>query len=205
MNRPPDSSHSQEIVLASSSPRRRELLAQIGVSFSHRSPQIDEAPRQGESPRSYVERMAREKAECILHGLDAGCLVIGSDTSVVLGERILGKPADFGEFRGMMRQLSGGDHQVMTAVAVAAADEIRCITNVSQVSFRPVTDAEIEAYWATGEPLDKAGGYAIQGHGAVFISHLEGSFSGVMGLPLFETAELLKGFGVDVWEQRTIE
>lgn len=188
------------LFLASASPRRRELLTQIGVPFSLLSVSIDETPGMAEAPDAYVQRLAREKA---LAGLaqvdqDSAC-VLGADTTVVLDQQILGKPADKADALAMLQALSGREHQVMTAIALAngAGCEVRLVC--SRVRFRPIGVDEAERYWASGEPQDKAGGYAIQGWGAVFVSSLEGSYSAVVGLPLCETAQLLEAYGLRYW------
>ena len=187
--------------LASASPRRRELLQQIGVPHRLVSAPIDESVLPGELPVAYVERLARAKAAAglaVLGGEDA--CVLGADTAVVLDGRILGKPADRAEGLAMLAALSGRSHKVLTAVAVC--DHGRCAARVvsSRVHFRTLSTAEREAYWASGEPQDKAGGYAIQGLAAIFVERLEGSYSAVVGLPLAETAELLGGFGIPCWQ-----
>jgi septum formation protein len=190
----------QFIYLASGSPRRRELLAQLGLSFELLVTDIGESLHSGESADAYVSRMARDKARAAL-GLmpERRAPVLGADTTVVVDRHILGKPADREAAASMLRRLSGCDHEVLTAVAIVAGngDEQREAIAVSRtvVTFRSLSDAEIDGYWATGEPCDKAGGYAIQGFGAIFIEAIHGSYSGVMGLPLFETAHLLNGFG----------
>ncbi len=187
------------IVLASASPRRAELLRQIGLSFEIRPADIDETPGNGESPADYVERLAREKALAV-HLAEPKAIVIGSDTSVVLAGRILGKPRDSDDAAAMLRQLAGTTHQVMTAVAVAGANGCESRVSVTDVRFRRLADGEINAYVATGEPMDKAGGYGIQGRGGIFVEELRGSYSAVVGLPLQETAQLLAGAGCPVWE-----
>ncbi|SDP17902.1 Maf family protein [Pseudomonas jinjuensis] len=191
-----------QLYLASSSPRRRELLAQIAVPFHGVPANIDETPLPAESPEAYVERLARNKAQAGLNMLAqrADVCVLGADTAVVLDGRILGKPLDRDDALAMLRQLSGREHQVLTAVALA--DRQRCEARVvsSRVQFRAISDAEAEAYWATGEPQDKAGGYAIQGLAAIFVSRVEGSYSAVVGLPLCETAELLADFSIPCWQ-----
>ncbi|MGE6660204.1 Maf family protein [Pseudomonas sp. NPDC077408] len=188
------------LFLASASPRRRELLTQIGVPFSLLSVAIDETPSAAEAPDVYVQRLAREKA---LAGLslvsdDSAC-VMGADTTVVLDQQILGKPVDKADALAMLGALSEREHEVMTAVALAnrSGCEVRLVT--SRVRFRPISADEAEAYWASGEPQDKAGSYAIQGWGAVFVSALEGSYSAVVGLPLCETAQLLDAYGLRYW------
>lgn len=178
------------LILASASPRRAELLHQIDIEFEIQVADIDESPHADEGPLAYVERMAREKAAKVAAS-HPGRQVLGADTSVVLGERILGKPRDRSEGIAMLLALSGQQHQVMTAVALVI-EQVKTVTSISEVRFREVSRAEAEAYWDSGEPADKAGGYAIQGRGAVFIEHIAGSYSGIMGLPLFETAGLIR-------------
>ncbi|KPP99789.1 nucleoside triphosphate pyrophosphatase [Marinobacter sp. HL-58] len=187
------------IVLASASPRRAELLRQIGLSFRVCAADIDETPAAGESARHYVERLARGKALAV-QAAEPGAIVIGSDTSVVLDGRILGKPADRQDAADMLRQLSGASHEVMTAVAIAHKNACDSLVAVTDVRFRWLSDEEIDAYVATGEPMDKAGGYGIQGRGGIFVEELRGSYSAVVGLPLRETAELLADAGYPVWE-----
>ena len=192
------------LILASASPRRRELLSQLGVQFEVVVADIDETPVAGEAAEVYVVRMALEKARAVRARLgDAGALVLGSDTAVVIDDEILGKPRDRADGLAMLARLSGRVHHVYTAVAsVGPAGREASRLSVSSVTWRSVSEAERVAYWATGEPRDKAGGYAIQGKAAVFVSRLEGSFSGVMGLPLFETAALLERGGVELWRER---
>ena len=188
--------------LASASPRRRELLAQIGVPFVTLIASIDETALPGEPAERYVERLAREKARAGLAALSdpADAVVLGADTAVVLDGRILGKPADRAECLATLVALSGREHQVLTAVALASAQRIESRVVASRVRFRPLRAGEAEAYWATGEPCDKAGSYGIQGLAAVFVSQLEGSYSAVVGLPLCETAQLLGEFGIPCWQ-----
>lgn len=188
--------------LASGSPRRRELLAQIGVPFVTLIASIDETALPDEPAQRYVERLAREKAQAGLAtlGWPEGAVVLGADTAVVLDGRILGKPNDRADALSTLAALSGREHEVMTAVALAAADRVESRVVVSRVRFRPLRPGEAEAYWATGEPRDKAGGYGIQGLAAVFVSQLEGSYSAVVGLPLCETAQLLEVFGIPCWQ-----
>lgn len=190
------------LYLASGSPRRRELLTQIGVPFMTQIVPIDENALPGEAPAVYVERLARAKAQAGLAALGdvSGAVVLGADTAVVLDGRILGKPADRMQALATLRALSGRTHQVLTAVAVANATRVHARVVSSCVSFRPLTDVEIDAYWASGEPRDKAGSYGIQGLAAVFVSRLQGSYSSVVGLPLCETAELLGEFGIACWQ-----
>ncbi|AGI22945.1 Maf-like protein [Pseudomonas sp. ATCC 13867] len=191
-----------QLYLASSSPRRRELLTQIGLPFHIVPASVDEAPHADESAVAYVERLAREKAQAGLHFLAqrADVCVLGADTAVVLDGRILGKPADRAEALAMLQALSGREHEVLTAVAVANRDRCEARVVSSRVTFRSVSTEEAERYWDTGEPHDKAGGYAIQGLAAVFVSRVEGSYSAVVGLPLCETAALLADFSIPCWQ-----
>ena len=190
------------LYLASGSPRRRELLTQIGVPFSAISADIDETPLNHESPSAYVERLARGKAEAGRGTVvsDAAFCVLGADTAVVLNGKILGKPVDEADACAMLMMLAGQEHEVLTAIAVL--DGERCESRVvrSLVRFRPIGRDEAAAYWASGEPQDKAGGYGIQGLGAVFVAGLDGSYSAVVGLPLCETCEVLGHFGIPCWQ-----
>jgi septum formation protein len=197
----------RSIYLASRSPRRRELLAQIGVRFHlllfrdkpETDVELDEAPLADESPEAYVERVARAKALAGWKRLEQRNLprapVLAADTTVALDGRILGKPADRREAAGMLAELSGRRHQVLTAVAVKHESQFESVLSVSDVEFKPLSPDEIRLYCATGECDDKAGAYAIQGRAAQFVAELRGSFSGVMGLPLYETAQLLERMG----------
>jgi len=187
-----------KIYLASRSPRRRELLEQIGIYPKVVVADIDESPKHNEVPAEYVIRLALEKAKTAqaMLGSDETLPVLAADTAVVVRHDILGKPVSCNDALAMMQRLSGRSHKVLTGVTLVHKHEVRSCLSVSHVTFRQVTDAEALAYWNSGEPQDKAGGYAIQGAGAMFVSHLEGSYSGVMGLPLFETAELLQSAGV---------
>lgn len=189
---------SPSLCLASASPRRRDLLASIGVSPTICPVAIDETPTPQEEAEAYVTRLAREKA---LVGAGLSLLpTLGSDTAVVLDGEILGKPEGPGHAAAMLRSLAGREHRVLTAVAVTGPAGLleRCVA--TRVTMRKLSDAEIVAYWATGEPVDKAGGYAIQGRAAVFIERIAGSHSAVVGLPLYETAELLRQQGVALWD-----
>jgi len=186
------------IWLASASPRRSALLQQIGIGHTVRPVDLDEHSLDGETPAQYVLRLAQAKAQAlwsVLAGPDRQP-VLGSDTTVALGDDILAKPVDRDDGLRMLRRLSGQTHQVYTAVALrhAAGCEVRL--SVSDVSMRTLSDAEIAAYWDTGEPADKAGAYGIQGRAAVFIERIAGSYSGIVGLPLFETGELLRMIGI---------
>ena len=197
----------RSIYLASRSPRRRELLAQIGVRFHlllfrdkpETDPELDEVPLAGETPVTYVERVARAKAQAGWKRLEQRNLpraaVLAADTTVALEGRILGKPADRRESAEMLAALSGKRHQVLTAVAVKHDFQFECVLQCSEVEFKPLSADEIRQYVATGECDDKAGAYAIQGRAAQFVAELRGSYSGVMGLPLYETAQLLERMG----------
>jgi septum formation protein len=187
------------VCLASVSPRRRELLAQIGVPHKVVGAHIDETAHPREMPRDYVMRMARQKALAV-HARGEELPVLAADTTVVLDDVIYGKPRDREDGIRMLQSLSGRAHEVLTAVALADTRGVELRLSVSSVRFRVLTLEECSAYWETGEPRDKAGGYAVQGAAAVFIESLGGSYSGVMGLPLFETAELLRAAGVAFWE-----
>ena len=186
------------IYLASRSPRRRELLNQLGVSFQVLDLEIDESELSGETPDTLVQRLAVLKAEAGRRLLNNGGadLVLGADTIVVHNGEVLGKPRDASHACELLMRLSGGCHRVLSAVALASADGTQMRLSESRVCFRNMIRQECEAYAATGEPLDKAGGYAIQGRAAAFVSDLQGSYSGVVGLPLYETAELLREAGV---------
>lgn len=192
------------IYLASASPRRRELLEQIGVQFTVMSAAVDESVQENEAPLDYVCRLALSKAEAVLSRVQIEGQplrpVMGSDTTVVMDNHILGKPGDEAEGIAMLMQLSGGTHQVMTAVALAGEQESQLVYSITDVRFRVIEESEARAYWRTGEPADKAGGYGIQGFGAVFVESLNGSYSGVVGLPLYETANLLKHARVRLWQ-----
>ncbi len=186
------------IWLASRSPRRRELLRQIGVPFGPLDIEVDERRQRDEAPAAMVERLARTKAQAgAAQALDTDRLVLAADTAVALDGEILGKPADRDDALAMLERLSGREHEVYSGVAVALDAELDSCVVRSTVRLRPITATERTAYWATGEPADKAGAYAIQGRGAVFVEHLAGSYSNVVGLPLCETATLLVRFGVD--------
>ena len=187
------------VCLASVSPRRRELLAQIGVPHRVVGADIDETVGAGEAPRDYVLRMACQKALTVRERGET-LPVLAADTTVVLDNTIFGKPRDRDDGLAMLGRLSGRTHEVLTAVALANSRDVTLRLSVSTVRFRGLSSEECAAYWETGEPRDKAGGYAIQGAAAVFIESLSGSYSGVMGLPLFETGELLRAAGVPYWE-----
>lgn len=183
--------------LASQSPRRRELLARLGLAFGVLDIDVAERRQPTEAPEDYVRRVAREKAGAgLLQVMQVpGVLVIGADTEVVLGNEVFGKPRDAGDAAAMLRRLSGHTHRVLSAVSLVSAGREMQALSESEVTFAELADATIDAYVATGEPEGKAGGYAIQGTAQAFIPRLSGSYSGVMGLPLFETAQLLRAFG----------
>ena len=189
------------IYLASTSPRRRALLDQLGVRYCVLQIDVDETLRVHEAPDVYVLRLARAKARAGWQMCDPqrSCLVLGADTSVVIEGEVLGKPRDRAHGLEMLERLSGRSHQVLTAIALINGPREVTRLSVSTVTFRATLAAERAAYWQTGEPLGKAGGYAIQGRAAVFVTHMEGSFSGVMGLPLYETADVLNEFGIAVF------
>jgi septum formation protein len=186
------------VYLASASPRRSELLRQIGVPFQVRPAAIVEDALAGEQPEAYVVRLATAKAETIWASGDSRP-VLAADTAVVLDGAVLGKPKDAAEAERMLGRLSGRAHRVLTAVALRDGDDRVTLLSASEVRFRTTTEAERLAYCATGEPFDKAGGYGIQGHAAVFVEELRGSYSNVVGLPLFETAALLARAGLKFW------
>jgi septum formation protein len=191
------------VYLASASPRRRQLLSQIGVPFQVLSVDVDESIGAGEAPERYVLRVAEAKAVAGLARRAAARRpegpVLGADTAVVAGGAILGKPADCADAERMLGLLSAGTHEVLTAVALAIDGGVLSRLSRSEVTFREITREEARDYWNTGESRDKAGGYAIQGYGAVFVRALRGSYSGVMGLPLYETAQMLRSAGVPCW------
>jgi septum formation protein len=191
-----------QLYLASASPRRQELLEQIGVDYQVIAQDIKEDIKRGEAPEEFVIRMALEKSRAALGALgkDQRFAVIGADTAVVIDGKVLGKPKDKQDGMHMLELLSGREHYVLSAVALVTEIE-KSRLSVSKVRFRKIQEKERDAYWETGEPSGKAGGYAIQGMAAVFIEHLEGSYSGVMGLPLFETAELLQESGVAIFNK----
>lgn len=200
----------QKIYLASKSSRRRELLRQVGVEFellllrdhTPRGPEVSEEVKPGETPEAYVARVALEKAEYAHHTMLWRKLpsrpVLAADTTVTVDGKILGKPADFAEAVAMLTMLSGRTHQVLTSVAVRHLDDTWQVTQKSEVAFAKIPEDMIRAYCAMAEPYDKAGGYAIQGMAAIFIQDIAGSYSGIMGLPLFETAQLLRQAGLRI-------
>ena len=201
----------KRIYLASRSPRRRDLLKQIGVPFEllllredlRRGADVDETPLPDESPGVYVLRMANEKAAMAVRQIAYRALpqkpVLAADTTVVFDGQIVGKPDDAEHAARILRALSGREHQVLTAVAVALREQVETQISVSSVWFRELSDADIRRYCASGEPLDKAGAYGIQGRAGAFVTRIAGSYSGIMGLPLAETVELLQKFDIAVW------
>ena len=188
-----------QIILASASPRRQELLDQINVTYKVYPVDIDETPRANESPLAYVQRLAAEKSAACKARLNPNIPILAADTTVVLGEMIMGKPKDQADALEMLMRLSGKTHQVYSAISVRGRVHGQAVS-VTKVTFRHLNEQEILAYWQSGEPLDKAGSYAIQGLGALFVEAIKGSFSGVVGLPLFETAELLSNQGVTIFK-----
>jgi len=186
------------LVLASSSPRRKQMLTQLGYQFECVSPSIDERALPDEKADSYVARVAKQKAEHVFTQLKKiESVVLASDTIVCINGLILQKPSGFDDFKSNMLKMSGNWHQVKTSIFIKSRDEIKNLTVCTNVKFRQLNDREIEQYWKTGEPLDKAGGYAIQGIGAGFVEAIDGSYSSVVGLPLTQTIELLRHFGLD--------
>jgi len=183
-----------DLYLASQSPRRRELLAQIGLRYRLLPVSVAEQHRLDESPQEYVERLARDKALAGNRLRAEDKPVLGADTIVVCDDLILEKPHDEADGKHMLRRLSGRTHQVMTAIALARGERCESRLVVTEVSFRHLSDAEIDSYWASGEPHDKAGAYGIQGLAGKFVSYLKGSYSAVVGLPLMETELLLRQF-----------
>ncbi len=184
------------LILASASPQRARLLEQLGLAFTAIPADIDETPREGEAPEALAERLARTKAEALSAAYPAA-RILGSDTVVAYGDEAFGKPRDLADAQRMLAALGGTTHRVITGVALFSGGVTETRTVVSEVALDVLDEAAIAAYWATGEPQGAAGAYAIQGHAGQFISHLSGSFSAVMGLPVYETAALLRATGLD--------
>lgn len=184
--------------LASASPRRRDILTTLGIAHTWRGVDIDETPGEGESPQTLVSRLAAAKARTARERGNAAGLILAADTVVALGNRIFGKPTCREEALAMLSQLSGRCHTVVTAIVLTADGSELSALSTSEVRFRQIRPVEARAYWATGEACGKAGGYGIQGRGAVFVESLSGSYSGVVGLPVFETANLLRQAGIEV-------
>lgn len=195
------SEQAPEIILASASPRRRELLQQIGVHCLVCPVPVDETPLSQERPEHYVRRVAAEKSALGRQLCREPLPVLGADTAVVLRDRILGKPENRQQALVMLNSLSGQKHHVYSAVSLRVRQQVHySALNVTEVHFRELSEAQILRYWETGEPVDKAGAYAIQGLGGAFVENIQGSFSGVVGLPLYETTDLLKKAGIDIFE-----
>ena len=192
-------SESKPLILASASPRRAELLRQIGVPFEVFVSNVDESRHRGESADDYVRRLARSKAAA---GRRPGRLTLGADTAVVLDGAILGKPRNESDGVAMLRALGGHGHSVLTGVCLTDGEAFKSRVITTEVWFRPISKTLATAYWRTGEGADKAGGYGIQGIGGIFVTRIEGSYSAVVGLPLAETEELLNAFGFDPWGAR---
>ncbi len=184
------------LYLASSSPRRREILAALGLAFTVRSREIDETPLENETPGDMVLRLASEKACAV--DIEASDLVLGADTAVVVDGETLGKPRDCHDAISMLMRLSGRAHSVVTGVALRGPHGVRTAISSTEVRFREIRRDEARRYWQSGEPADKAGAYAIQGIGGAFVESIAGSYSGVVGLPVFETLELLQEAGIEV-------
>lgn len=191
-----DVSQAPQLILASASPRRRELLDQIGIRYRVEVADIDERELADESAEALVQRLAVEKAEAIWQRGDQQLPVMGADTLGRLDGGLLVKPVDYDDAKAMLLKMSGCEHEILSAVALRTSDGVSVKLSRSYVRFRDISEAEIMAYWETGEPCDKAGAYAIQGYGAIFAEQMRGSYSGIMGLPLFETAALLAEAGI---------
>jgi septum formation protein len=190
---------SVQIILASASPRRKELLDQIKVIYKVYPVDLDETPLLNETPLNYVQRLAAEKSAACKAQLNTEIPVLAADTAVILGRVIMGKPKDQADCLAMLMQLSGKTHQVYSAISLRGREHTQAVS-ITEVTFRCLTEREILDYWHSGEPVDKAGSYAIQGIGGVFVESIKGSFSGVVGLPLFETAELLSKQGIEFFK-----
>jgi septum formation protein len=184
--------------LASSSPRRRELLAALGLEFSYAGVAVDESALPGEAASDMVVRLATSKAGTAYDSGEHRLPVLGADTVVVLGERVFGKPGSKEEALSMLASLSGRTHQVLTGVAVIADGELQTAVSMTEVQFREIDPDEADAYWQSGEPAGKAGAYAVQGLGGIFVSAINGSYTGVVGLPVFETVNLLRQAGIEL-------
>jgi septum formation protein len=188
-----------QLILASASPRRKELLDQIKVTYAVNPVDLDETPYADEAPLAYVKRVAAEKSAACVAQVGTGVPVLAADTAVVLDNLIMGKPKNRQDAIAMLTQLSGRTHQVYSAISLRGREHWQAVS-ITDVTFKPLTEREMLAYWHSGEPVDKAGGYAIQGMGGVFVASIKGSFSGVVGLPLFETAELLAKQGIELFK-----
>jgi septum formation protein len=190
---------SVQIILASASPRRMELLDQIRVTYRIHPVDLDETPLPDETPLDYVQRLAAEKSAACMSQFKTQIPVLAADTAVILGDVIMGKPKGQADALAMLKQLSGKTHQVFSAISLRGREHGQAVS-ITEVTFRRLTECEMLEYWHSGEPIDKAGSYAIQGLGGVFVESIKGSFSGVVGLPLFETAELLSRQGVEIFK-----
>ena len=190
--------HQPVLHLASASPRRRDILTAMGVPFSHAGVDIDETPAPGEAVADMVQRVTCAKALAVEQSGNFTIPVLAADTAVALGDRIFGKPASKEQALDMLGSLSGQTHRVLTAVALLSGGQLQTALSVTQVTFREIRPDEALAYWQSGEPQGKAGAYAIQGRGGIFVESLTGSYSAVVGLPVFETAGLLTAAGIDV-------
>ncbi len=188
---------SPTLILASASPRRQELLNQMGVRYALHPVDLDETPLANEPPLAYVQRLAAAKSAACVAERGNGLPVLAADTTVVVDNLIMGKPENYADVLTMLSRLSGKTHQVLTAVSLRGREHGQAVS-ITEVTFKELSKQEIEAYWRSGEPLDKAGSYAIQGKGGLFVASLTGSFSGVVGLPLFETAQLLSQQGIEL-------
>ena len=188
-----------QLILASASPRRKELLDQINVRYQVYPVDLDETPLPNEKPLAYVQRLAAEKSAACVAALKTELPVLAADTSVILGDMIMGKPQTQADAVAMLSQLSGKTHQVYSAISLRGREHSQAVS-ITEVTFRRLTEREIISYWDTGEPIDKAGSYAIQGIGGIFVESSVGSFSGVVGLPLFENAELLSKQGIEFFK-----
>ena len=189
-----------DLILASASPRRSELLNQVGLAHTIQAADIDETPLNKEAPADYVLRVAHAKSLAIYQQCNKNAVVLAADTSVVLGSTIMGKPENLQRAIAMLSSLSANTHQVYSAVSIRG-QKTQQVLSVSDVTFRAISEQEIIQYWKTGEPADKAGAYAIQGLASIFIQSIQGSFSGIMGLPLFETAQLLANEGIQIFNE----
>ena len=190
---------SVQIILASASPRRKELLDQIKVTYKVHPVDLDESPLPDELPLDYVQRLAAEKSAACVAQLKTEIPVLAADTAVILGKVIMGKPKNQADALSMLTQLSGKTHQVYSAISLRGREHSLAVS-ITEVTFRCLTEREMLDYWRSGEPVDKAGSYAIQGMGGLFVESIKGSFSGVVGLPLFETAELLSKQGIELFK-----
>jgi septum formation protein len=188
-----------QIILASASPRRKELLDQIKVTYKVHPVDLDETPLPNEMPLDYVQRLAAEKSGLCKAQLNTETPVLAADTTVILGDLIMGKPKDQADALTMLTQLSGKTHLVYSAISLRGREHSQALS-ITEVTFRRLTEGEILDYWYSGEPLDKAGSYAIQGIGSTFVESIKGSYSGVVGLPLFETAQLLSKQGIKLFK-----